>query len=1276
MNRFAVSLLFMLFVSAGAIGQSTSGRLIGTVSDASGAVAGATVVIVDNQTGRERTVASDSGGNFTVPLEFGTYTVKVTATGFKTFTASDLKIDASRDYSLNVVLELGAVTEEVTVTAGAENINATNGEISTTVSPQQIRELPLNGRNPLSLLNLQAGVNPLTNSINGQRSSSTTVTRDGLNVQDNFIRTGAFVSDQPNVDDTGEFTFTSQNAGAEQGGGSSLIQLVTPRGGKNFHGALFIFNRNSEFTANRFENNRDGLAKPFLNRNQFGGSLSGPVPFPHFGEGGPLFDKDKAFFFFNYEAFRLAQQATVSGLTTLLPAARTGAFTFANAAAGNVATTINVLTGAGFTTPLTEAQGGVLAVDPVIQTRLLSRLPDSGNGVLTGTNYLQSLSVLRSDPRTRNAYTARFDYDANDRNSVSFVFRRTTDTDARTDIAAGFSPNVYVNTTAPTDFMTLAYRFFIGSSFSNEIRGGFQKANVLFDEGDSVPNDFLIGGLPFTNPEGSFRTQGRKTFYRNIQDNAAYSWGNHSFRFGFQAEIQEVTQLAFNGVTPTYTISSTINPNTPGLTATQICGTTNCINSTDLARVNALRYTLGGIIGTSTRTANLQSADEGYAFNPSIFQLNYNIYSGYVSDQWRLRPNLTLNLGLRYEYYTPLNNPQRRYLEPVFPDPDDIFSVARTGGFLDFVGTNTGKPGTFFNPDTDNFGPNVSVAYSPKMGKGFFGRILPDSTVIRGGFRVNYVNDEYLRAPDAFDQANSGLGSINTSFTNLRASLTAPGPAGQPFIAVPVVTTPPTFTAPPRLFVTNNANQLSSVFGVDPNYEVPRIYEWNVGIQREIGFGSVLEVRYVGSRGDQMIRSIDTNQIDIINNGFLADFKRAQSNLAIYDSSFNACIAAGGSTSSCTTTLGPRTAAFNPAFAGSQQTPVLSAIGGPTFAGGLSNATNLSFIEQGRVGSLAQNYIGLGNDTGIVFQRTSDIFALEILTNGGKFRYNALQAEIRRRFSEGLSYQVNYTFQKVLANVPDDSQVRQSPLQDNNNPGLQFGRPDYDRTHTLNANMIYELPFGRGKKFLNQGGWVNALFGGVQLTSIVNISSGAPLGIIDPRSTAAITSRSSRQSARSSLTTDQIKKLTGVFETPNGRYFIDPSVLFASAIIGGVRTRIDLNQPLPAGATGLQVIAASPVGTAPFPEQVFFFNNAGETGNLPRNFLNGLPFFNWDAGLSKSIRFGEKMRLQLRAEAFNVLNLQRPTFSADLDISSTNFGRINSTFNQPRILQFGARFDF
>src|SRR5689334_11428125 len=166
-------LLLVLTISLSALvtfAQVTSGKLVGTVADTSGsAVSGATITITDNQTGKERTVVTNNDGTFQVPqLEFGTYTVKVTANGFKTFTATELKIDAGREYSLNAALEVGAVTEQVTVTAGSETLNSTNAELSTTVSPQQIKELPLNGRNPLSLLNLQAGVNATSSSINGQ----------------------------------------------------------------------------------------------------------------------------------------------------------------------------------------------------------------------------------------------------------------------------------------------------------------------------------------------------------------------------------------------------------------------------------------------------------------------------------------------------------------------------------------------------------------------------------------------------------------------------------------------------------------------------------------------------------------------------------------------------------------------------------------------------------------------------------------------------------------------------------------------------------------------------------------------------------------------------------------------------------------------------------------------------------------------------------------------------------------------------------------------------
>lgn len=266
MKRMIFATFMLSLLAALTFAQSTTGRLIGTVSSPDGLLPGATVVVTDNQTRRELTATTDDSGGYKFEqLSFGLYTVRITASGFTTFVATDVKIDANRDYSLNSTLQVGGASAEVVVQAGADIVNATDAALSNTISPRQVLELPLNGRNPLGLLNLQAGVNATSSSINGQRSSSQNYARDGINVQDNFIRTGGFVIDQPTVDDTGEFTVVTQNAGAELGGGGSTqVLLVTPRGGSDFHGALWEYNRNSRFSANTFGNNATRVDKPFL----------------------------------------------------------------------------------------------------------------------------------------------------------------------------------------------------------------------------------------------------------------------------------------------------------------------------------------------------------------------------------------------------------------------------------------------------------------------------------------------------------------------------------------------------------------------------------------------------------------------------------------------------------------------------------------------------------------------------------------------------------------------------------------------------------------------------------------------------------------------------------------------------------------------------------------------------------------------------------------------------------------------------------------------------
>ncbi len=1190
MRRIIFATLMLCLLTALTFAQVTTGRIIGTVAASDGAIPGATVVVTDNQTGKERTVIANDDGTFEVAqLEFGTYTVNITATGYKTFTATAIKIDANREYPLNALLEVGQVSEQVTITAGAaETINSTNAELSNTISTQQVRELPLNGRNPLSLISLQAGANPTTNSINGQRSASTQVTRDGLNIVDNLIRSGRFVGDRPSVDDVSEVTVITQNAGVEQGGGSSLVQLITPRGGSKFHGNLFEFNRNSEFAANTQRNNNLGIARPFLNRNQFGGSLSGPLVFPAFNEGGPAVIKDKGFFFFNYEGFRQAQQSSVTA-NVLLPQARNGDFTFTNTAGQQV--TVNVLTGAGLSLGTTANQaaftnaGGALTVDPTIQSRFLNNLPSAGNGTFTGTNFQQALTFNRGNQVKRSNYSTRIDVDVNEKNSFNAVYKHTAEANDLPDQGSSenFSTSSTANQGGPTDFFVAAYRIIPTTNFSNEIRAGFTVTKPFFSNNNALPSTFISQTL-FSNPESFLEDQGRTPYYRNFQDNAVYSFGNHSLRFGGQAEFYKITSIDNFGTTPTFAITTATNTSTPGLTTALLPG----ISQADLDRANNLRFTLAGIIGSASQTANLISATEGYSFGANVDRYNYEVYSGYISDQWRARPDLTLNLGLRYELYTPVNTPVAKYLEPVISNPDDILgSLSASDAVLDIVGRNSGTTGNFTKADKDNFAPSISVAYSPVFEKGLFAGLL-SGTVFRGGFRVNYVNDEYVKATSTLVGANPGLGSQVTNARNL-AGQTALRSSLNPrtgFEALPSFTLPVFNAASIPILISANTRaggNTRTTFGVDPNYQVQRNYEYNVGIQRSLPFKNVLEVRYVGGFSNSASRTNDFNQVDIEQNGFLPDFLRAQNN----------CRAQGqtlltGPTDTRNPLLICTSAAFNANIVGSQQLTVFpNLVGG----GNLTNAANLQNIRNGTIALLARSYIQLGQQGSVRFTPATNALGLEILVNGGKYNYNALQMELRRRTADGLTYQINYTFQKTLTDILADggaTQNRQGTFLDNNRPELNYGRADYDRTHTVNANMVYELPFGRGKKFLNQGGLMNLIFGGFQFSSIVTLSSGAPLGITDARSTFSI--RNGRQSAFSSLTTDEIKDLTGIFNTPNGFYFINPKVLFATATAPGqpTLTGFDLNQPLPAGYTLTSVRATSGLNQAPFAGQVFF----------------------------------------------------------------------------------------
>lgn len=533
--------------------------------------------------------------------------------------------------------------------------------------------------------------------------------------------------------------------------------------------------------------------------------------------------------------------------------------------------------------------------------------------------------------------------------------------------------------------------------------------------------------------------------------------------------------------------------------------------------------------------------------------------------------------------------------------------------------------------------------------------------MIRGGYSLSYINDEFVRG-SLSGTANTGLTASST--VNFTGNDSRRVSQGLPTVPVPALRVPRTFA---------QTNAELGGFGffrlINPDLQVPSAHQYNVGIQREIGFNTAVEVRYVGSFSSNLTNAIDYNQINIRDTGFLADFQRARQNLLLVRQE-RARRQAGG----LPLTGFAESGAFNPNVAGSQQLPVFSRLGvRPGFPndipGLLTNSTILNQLTNNTPGTLAQIYIQNNLLGGVQIQQNPSIGSGFYFDNSAKNNYNSLQVEIRRRFSDGLQFQANYTFSKALTNAAGLGQLRFEPRLDNAQPELEYARADYDQTHRFNANAIYHLPFGRGKWFFGDAdGLVERLVGGFQFNTIVELGSGPPITITDNRGVLNLAFFSNRNTPFTNLSGEQLKNLFGVFERNGIKYFINPDVI--DPVTGrGARGSID---PL----TGQEQT---------FPGQVFFLTPAGQVGNTPRPIGTGPVYFRVDASLFKNIRITEGTRLQLRVEAFNVFN--RANFDPNLynssfqlntsvvDINSPTFGQINNTFD-PRILQFAARFEF
>lgn len=1197
MLSFRLTVIVLLISSS--LSAQVAGRLSGSVADSSGAaIPGANVQLKTAGGAAAGAQSSSKDGLFSFAgLQPGIYEVLVELKGFNTAKLADVKVDTARETPLgSIVLQPATVAQTLEVTANSNPVQTENVAIATTVTNEQIRRLPQLNRNIIALATTQAGVgtnNRTNTTINGLRVSYANITLDGVNIQDNMLRENS-VDFQPNLlftDQVSEFTVSSSNTPSAMGFGATQLSLSTPSGTNTFHGSAFWYNRNNALAANTFFNNRDGLSLPFLNQNQAGGSLGGPIV------------KNKLFFYGNYEAFRLNQQSSQQR-TILTDSARQGIFTYRDAAGNPVQR--NILQAKGVT------------IDPTMKS-LIDQIPggNSINNFRSGDSTESQLrntggySFLSRNNRVRNNVTGKLNYYLSEKHTLFGTYLWNNDQlDQPSIVPSTYSPTPQVFNVDRAHFISTGLNSTITPTLTNELRGGFNLAVINFER-STEQQPFNILNTIYSSPYQPYPPQGRNSKTYNLSDNVNWVKGRHTVSFGFQLQNMNIIFTDTASAIPSYNIGIPTGVPGLGLSGTDLPG----VSSADLAAANNLLASLIGSIASGSQRFNAANPTDGFVPGaPQRRVYTLNNYAGYIQDNWKVTRRINLVAGVRYEYMSPMNENQGLALLPLSTDGNTLAALMDPRGTLGFAN----RP--WYPRDKNNFAPNIGVTWD------IFG---DGKTVFRSGYSVNFVNDNIIAGAQNVAGTNPGLVS------NVGFQATSPT-----FIAAR-----PQFTTPalkvPRSYLDNLAlDPNSAAAGFDPNFRTPYVQQWSAGIQRSLA-GGVLEVRYVGNRGIKQLRSIDYNQVNINVPGYMTDFTNAYNNGIL----------------SMQTGRGFNPS-YDPTIAGSQLLPFFSQLPSGGF---LTDQGVANMILQQQAGSLAAYYQANRRNGPINFYQNPNILAANMMTSSGTSSYHAFQADYARRFARGYSFQVNYAFSKALSNAGGDVASNFEPFLDINNGKIEKAPTPFDLRHAFKGNFVLDLPFGTGKKFLNNSNpVVSRIASGWSVSGITVLQSGSPFSIRSERGTLNRGPRSANNTANSILGGSDLDEIVGYYMTGNG-----PFVVTQSAI-----------NPTDGRGVGAD-------GRAPFNGQVFFNPGAGQLGALQRRIFRGPRFFNFDFGIQKLTTIRERHTLELRMESINVFNnvafgtLQPGTLSTyDYNINNTNFGRLTSLVNTPRRIQFGLYYRF
>ncbi len=1254
----AVSILVLDWLPVKA--QTTDVSLSGTVTDPSGAaVPGARVVAQNVNTGVAiSTTTNDAGVYLFAALAPGSYRLSGEHTGFRKHVYNDLELEVGARLNINLPLEVGAAAEVVEVKAELQSsLSYMASSVGNVVTGRQVLELPLQGRSAYDLIATQAGVQGAN--FSGNRTGSLNVTLDGVNIQDNLLN-GLFyfaVANSVRVDRIEEFRIITSPTDAELGRGSGQIQMLTRSGTNQYHGSLFHEHRNTVLTANTWFNNQRGLdavtgqlisPRNNLIRNQYGGRAGGPIR------------KNRTFFHFGYEGQRQRERNAVTATVYTAPA-RQGQFRFfPNVRNGNANAVVPTVDLQGNPVRPPGAAGDLQTVS--VFGRDPARLAPDASGVIA--KQLAAIPLPNNFRVGDGLNTAGFTWSRGvlvDFSTIDFRVDHQFNSNHRMSFSFGDQGYDSFNVAGPqqfpasprgrgpndTKFYSASLTSVLRPTLLNEFRAGVMRPlqTILAPWADGDGLLARAGDYPYMLSFGTVSSplypafgaepSSRISPVYQLGNTLTWSRGRHALRGG--GEVRFVSSSGYDAfvVTPRATLGA-------GAVAVQNILTIGGIAQNGTGAQQMLTELSGGLNSATQVFNSPGGANPSYLPGQTRFRnWRQREFAWFFKDDFKLTASLTLNLGVRWEWYGVPFDPRGRTLALAGGSGSlfglsgtsfaDMFQPGRLSGgptIIQPIGPGTANPGRqLYQDDYNNFAPAAGLSWSlPWFGK--------DKTVLRLGYGIGYErNPIYLvhtvsGMNPGFSEARTFTTASLLTVANLRLPLT---PLGQPLTPVPLT------------------DRSQTVYSFDDRLRTPYIQNWNASVQRAIGSRAVLDVRYVGSKGTRLIRNANINEVNIFENGILEAFRITQAggHAPLLDRIFGGLNVPGAGVVDGVRVTGSDAARLNSLTQG-----FFTANSPGGFASYLNTTTQFTNL---RGGLLSRAGVGLPEN----FVVPNPQFGSASLTsNLASSSYHSLQVELIRRFGSGWTFQGSYTWSKTLGEEEGDDASLGGNYRTQRNRRIDKRLLSFHRAHVWRTNGLYELPFGPGRKlFHHSQGVVARLVEGWQVGSIFNIFSGQPISL------GAVGAFNTFGGNTPVALADLAKDLGSVLRTNNGvvyftglRQIPDPSIARITTA-GGLQGR----------STLLAIADESGRPLLVNPE-------AGQLGTLGQRFLQGPGSFRLDLNLIKRVRIREGKELHLRADAINATNT--PQFdNPNLDINSTNFGRITGAGGN-RIVVVGARFNF